>query len=76
MGYFIAVEGLDGIGKSTLIERLAKKFSGHAMSTPGEALHDCREVIMRDFAVDELAKALFYAASVSSQGKKAFSLAE
>ncbi|WP_052761240.1 dTMP kinase [Sedimenticola thiotaurini] len=71
MGYFIAVEGLDGIGKSTLVEQLAREFSGLAMSTPGEALHDSRRVIMNDFSDDELAKALFYAASVSSQGRKA-----
>lgn len=70
MGYFIALEGLDGIGKSTLVEQLAGVFFGTAMSTPGESLHGSRRVIMDDFSDDELAKALFYAASVSSQGRK------
>ncbi|MCK4794544.1 MAG: AAA family ATPase [Desulfobacteraceae bacterium] len=76
MGYFVAIEGLDGIGKSTMVRRLAEMFSGHAMSTPGEALRDNCKVVMNDFSDDEFAKALFYAASVSSQGRKARSLAE
>lgn len=76
MGYFIAVEGLDGIGKSTLVQNLAETFSGHSMSTPGNSLRDIRKVVMNDFSDDELAKALFYAASVSSQGKKARKMAE
>jgi dTMP kinase len=76
MGYFVAVEGLDGVGKSTMVQNLAKVFSGHAMNTPGDALRDSRKVIIDNFSDDELAKALFYTASVSSQGKKARNLTE
>ncbi|EWH01908.1 dTMP kinase [Halomonas sp. BC04] len=76
MGGFIAIEGLDGVGKSTLVRLLAERFSGHAMCTPGPALRDCRQTVLEAFTDDELAKALFYAASVSSQGKQARSLSE
>ncbi|WP_172976014.1 AAA family ATPase [Halomonas sp. THAF5a] len=76
MGGFVAIEGLDGVGKSTVVQQLAKHFSGHAMSTPGPELFDCREAVLQAFAGDELAKALFYTASVSSQGRKAGNLAK
>ncbi|MNF73884.1 Thymidylate kinase [compost metagenome] len=76
MGGFVAIEGLDGVGKSTVIELLARCFSGHAMSTPGLELHEIRKATLDAFADDELAKALFYAASVSSQGRKARNLTE
>lgn len=76
MGGFIAIEGLDGVGKSTVVQQLAGCFSGHAMSTPGPALRECRQAVLEAFADDELAKALFYAASVSSQGRQARKKAE
>ena len=76
MGGFIAIEGLDGVGKSTLVNKLAELFSGHAMSTPGAALRDIRPTVLEAFAQDELAKALFYAASVSSVGRQALRLAQ
>jgi len=76
MGGFVAIEGLDGVGKSTLVRQLAEMFSGHAMSTPGPALRGARPAVLEAFAHDELAKALFYTASVSSEGRKALSLAE
>ncbi|MCY1204928.1 Thymidylate kinase [compost metagenome] len=75
MGGFVAIEGLDGVGKSTLVKQLAGLFSGHAMSTPGPALRGSRQAVLEAFAQDELAKALFYAASVSSEGRQARSLA-
>lgn len=76
MGSFVVIEGLDGIGKSTVVQQLAAHFSGHAMSTPGPALRECRPTVLQAFAKDELAKALFYTASVSSQGRQARRLAE
>ena len=45
------------------------------MSTPGPALRDVRQSVLDAFAQDELAKVLFYTASVSSEGKKARLLA-
>ncbi len=71
MAAFIALEGLDGVGKSTLVKGLAEHFAGVAMSTPGDALTQARPLVLTAFAHDELAKALFYAASVSSQGNAA-----
>lgn len=76
MSGFIAIEGLDGVGKSTVVQRLAEHFCGHAMSTPGPALRECRSTVLQVFAEDELAKALFYTASVSSQGRQARRLVE
>lgn len=76
MAGFVAIEGLDGVGKSTILGRLAERFSGHAMSTPGPALRSSRPAILEAFAHDELAKALFYAASVSSEGRHARNLVE
>ena len=38
MSGFIVIEGLDGMGKSTLVNKLAEEFACHAMSTPGPAL--------------------------------------
>ena len=71
MGCFVAIEGLDGVGKSTVAQHLAGFFSGHAMSTPGPALRDSRQAVLQAFAEDELAKAWFYTASVASQGRQA-----
>lgn len=71
MAAFIALEGLDGVGKSTLVKGLAEHYGGVAMSTPGEALAAVRPHVLGTFAHDQLAKALFYAASVSSQGNVA-----
>ena len=76
MAGFVAIEGLDGVGKSTVLNKLAERFSGHAMSTPGAALRSSRPAILEAFAHDELAKALFYTASVSSEGRHARSLVE
>lgn len=76
MAGFVVIEGLDGVGKSTMLNKLAERFSGHAMSTPGPALRSCRPAILEAFAHDELAKALFYAASVSSEGRRARNLVE
>lgn len=76
MSRFIVVEGLDGVGKSTLVRELAESFSGHAMSTPGPALGESRQSVLSVFSQDELAKALFYTASVSSEGRCARTLAE
>lgn len=76
MAGFVAIEGLDGVGKSTVLKALAEHFPGHAMSTPGPALHSSRPAILDAFAHDELAKALFYTASVSSEGRHARRLAD
>lgn len=70
-GRFIVIEGLDGVGKSTLVQGLVEALGAVHMSTPGEALADVRVV------VDELvegcpeASQLFYACSVLAMGARA-----
>lgn len=71
MRKFIAIEGLDGVGKSTLARGLAEKLEGKYMNTPGTALTECRAVIMDAMGDDQLGRALFYASTVSAQGRRA-----
>lgn len=68
---FIVLEGLDGVGKSTLANLLAARLDAQFMSTPGEGFKAIRSQVMDAFGEDQLAKALFYAATVSSEGRKA-----
>ena len=71
MNKFIVLEGLDGVGKSTLARGVAEKIKGQYMSTPGNAFAEIRSVAMEAFGDDQLGRALFYASTVSAQGKKA-----
>lgn len=68
---FIALEGLDGVGKSTLARVLASRLDAELMSTPGDSFKDIRRPAMEAFADDQLARALFYSATVSCEGRKA-----
>lgn len=68
---FIVLEGLDGVGKSTLARDLAAHLDAQFMSTPGEAFSGVRGQVLDAFGSDQLAKALFYTATVSSEGIKA-----
>jgi len=71
MNKFIVLEGLDGVGKTTLAKGLAKELDGEYMSTPGEPFSDCRRFIIDAMGDDQLGRALFYASTVSVQGKRA-----
>lgn len=71
LGRFIVLEGLDGVGKSTLARGLAARLQARVMSTPGESFKSIRNQAMEAFGEDQLARALFYAATVSSEGRKA-----
>lgn len=68
---FIVLEGLDGVGKSTLVEGLATLAGGVAMSTPGKRFSDTRQEILHALGDDQFARALFFSATVSSQGRRA-----
>ena len=70
-GRFIVLEGLDGVGKSTLARDLATHLDAQFMSTPGDAFSGVRSHVLDAFDNDQLAKALFYTATVSSAGIKA-----
>lgn len=68
---FIALEGLDGVGKSSLARGLAEKLQGKYMNTPSASLAEYRAAIMDAMGDDQLARALFYASTVSAQGRRA-----
>lgn len=71
MNKFIVLEGLDGVGKTTLARGLAEELDGEYMSTPGEPFSECRGFIIDAMGDDQLGRALFYASTVSVQGKRA-----
>lgn len=71
MPYFIVLEGLDGVGKSTLARRLADECGYQLMTTPGEDILPMRSDIMNGLGSSQTARALFYAATVQAEGEKA-----
>ena len=71
MGFFIVLEGLDGVGKSTLAKNLALALDAKLMSTPGAEFAAMRGQVLTALQEDQLGKALFYAATVSYQGRQA-----
>lgn len=71
MGTFIVLEGLDGVGKTTLARGLADQMPAVYMSTPGTLFDPMREAMLAAMEDDQLGRALFYAATVSTQGRHA-----
>lgn len=67
---FIVLEGLDGVGKSTLARLLAKLLGAMEMRTPPLLLAPLREDILRCFADSPLATTLYYAATVADASRK------
>lgn len=76
MPFFIVLEGLDGVGKSTLARRYAQQYGYQLMTTPGRELLPIRADIISGLGSSETARALFYAATVQAEGEKAYRLAE
>ena len=74
MPFFIVLEGLDGVGKSTLARRFAQQYGYQLMTTPGTEILPMRADIINGLGSSETAKALFYAATVQAEGKKAHKL--
>ena len=71
---FIAVEGMDGTGKSTLVASLAASLGAVSLRTPAEALASLRAPIDACLAPSPVATQLFYAATVvlaSEQAREA-----
>ncbi len=56
---FIVIEGIDGCGKSTLVNLLASKLKFHLLKSPPDELSDVRGL----FDMDDVAHKLFYAAA-------------
>ncbi|MCT7358260.1 dTMP kinase [Thalassolituus pacificus] len=76
MPFFIVLEGLDGVGKSTIARRYAQQYGYQLMTTPGKELLPIRTDIINGLGSSETAKALFYAATVQAEGEKAYKLTE
>lgn len=68
---FVAIEGLDGVGKTTLVNALAEHYEGEAANTPGHSLRRLMHPILDALGDNQTARCLFYAASVLSEGKRA-----
>ena len=63
-GLFIALEGMDGTGKSTLVAALAQRLDAVTLRTPAAALASMRPALDACFAPSPVATQLFYAATV------------
>ena len=62
---FITIEGIDGVGKSTAVQMLAKRMGGLAMQTPDPAMSvERREIEARGRTIDKLS---FYMSSMVKQ---------
>jgi thymidylate kinase len=69
----IAVEGLDGTGKSALADALARRLGAALLTTPDPALRAVRTLVDERWDAD--ARTLFYAGSVLDVGRRAAALA-
>ncbi len=70
-GRFIVIEGLDGVGKSTLVQGVTEALGAVAMDTPGADLSDVRHHVDRFVEGDPEASQLFYAMAVKVMGQRA-----
>ena len=75
-GRFIAIESLDGVGKTTLIAGLANALGAVPMATPGPAIKAHSEEILAALGDDQTARCLFYASTVVAQGRRARAIAD
>lgn len=73
---FIAFDGLDGVGKTTLVQELAQHCGGIALDTPGAALRPVAPKVLSALGKHQTARCLFYASSVLAAGCQARQLAE
>jgi dTMP kinase len=75
-GLFVVIEALDGVGKTTLVRDLAVALGGLALDTPGEQIRPIRSAVLDALGDDQVARCLFYAATVIAQGRRARELAD
>lgn len=68
---FVALEALDGVGKTTLARDLAERLGGVALDTPGTELRACSPAVLAALGPHQSARCLFYAASVLVAGQRA-----
>lgn len=67
----VVIEGLDGVGKSTLVEALGARLGAVVLSTPGRAFGDVRRAAEAAFDGAPLARQLFFAATVLAASERA-----
>lgn len=70
-GRMVVVEGLDGVGKSTLVVALASRLGVEPIATPGEAFRPVRAAAEAAFQDSPLARQLFYATTVLAASERA-----
>lgn len=70
-GRLIAVEGLDGVGKTTLSRALAVALGATWTTTPGPELRGVRDAIERSFVGAPRARVHFYASTVLALSERA-----
>ena len=62
---FIAVEGLDGSGKSTLVRDLARRLGATSMTTPSPPVRAVREAVIAGLSGSPVARQAFYLATLA-----------
>ncbi len=71
---FVTVDALDGVGKTTLVSRLAAHLDGTSMDTPGPTLRKVRQVVLDGLGPDQLSRCVFYLSTVIAEGRRAQTL--
>lgn len=70
-GRLIVIEGLDGVGKSTLVRSLCAALPARADSTPGPALRSVRGALEEELAASRVARSLCYGSTVIAAAARA-----
>lgn len=63
---FIVIEGLDGVGKSTITKALAKEIDAVTLATPGDKFNSMRNELELIYKDNHQARQLFYMSTVVS----------
>jgi|GEM_PF-449365 len=75
-GCFVVVEGLDGVGKSTVVDELAKRIDAEKLNTPGVSMRPIRFEVERALSNEPNSVSAFYASTVIAEGTQAKSLCD
>jgi dTMP kinase len=72
---FIVIEGLDGVGKSTITKALGAAIDATILTTPGGKFSDIRDQLENIYSDNNQARQLFYMSTVVSVSERARQLA-
>ena len=61
---FIVIEGLDGVGKSTITKALAREIDAVMLATPGDKFNSMRSELELIYKDNHQARQLFYMSTV------------